>query len=182
MRVRAVEGTRTSTGTPTKGRQQRGFTTPELLVALIVGTIMTVVAIPMFLTALNNARLSNAVSSISSIVSSTRYQALMKSQIYTVVLTVPANSWVVTNVSTSTAGAATPVSNGQTVRINGGTAATFTYTFCPNGTTYGATSGLCPGQAGFTSTNPPALSLTYGSRQVNLAVSTVGNVTTTIIK
>ena len=166
---------------PERHRGQRGFTVPELLIALVIGTVMTAVAIPMFFKALNNARLSNAVSSISSVISSTRYSALMKSQTYTVVITAPANTYVVTNVSTSTAGAATPVANGQTIKINGGTATTYTYTFCPNGTTYGATSGLCPGQTSFTAVNPPALSLTYGSRQVNIAVSTVGNVTTTII-
>ena len=107
----------------------------------------------------------------------------MKNQIYTLVITAPGNTYVVTNVSTSTAGAATPLANGQTVKINGGTGATYTYTFCPNGTVYGATSGLCPGSsASFSATATPGLQITYGSRQVNIAVSTVGNVTTTTIQ
>jgi prepilin-type N-terminal cleavage/methylation domain-containing protein len=161
---------------------QRGFTVPELLITAVIGTVLTVVAIPMFYNALNNMRLSNMVSNLSGIVSSTRYQAIMKSQVYTLVITVPANTFVVTNFSTSTAGAATPLANGQTIKLNGGTAATYTFTLCPNGTVYGATSGLCPGQAGFASVAPPALSVTYGSRQVNIAVSTVGNVTTTTIQ
>jgi Tfp pilus assembly protein FimT len=161
--------------------RQCGFTVPELLITCLVGTVLTAVSIPMFYNALNSMRLSNMVSNLSGTISGTRYQAIMKNQVYTLVITVPANTYVVTNVTTSTAGAATPLANGQTIKLNGGTAATYTYYLCPNGTVYGA-SGGCPGQTGFASVAPTTLSVSYGSRQVNIAVSTVGNVTTTTIQ
>jgi len=165
----------------TQNRQSKGFTVPELLIALTIGTVMTVVALPMFLNTLNNMRLTDMVSNLSGTLSSTRYQSIMKNQDYSLVITTPANTYVVTNLSTGTASASIPLANGQTIVINGGAAATYTYTFCPNGTVYGNT-GNCPGEAGFASVATPALSVTYKSRQVNLAVSSVGNVTTTIIK
>jgi prepilin-type N-terminal cleavage/methylation domain-containing protein len=156
--------------------RQRGFTVPELLITALVGTVLTVVAVPMFYNALNSMRLSNMVSNLSGIISSTRYQAIMKNQVYTLEITAPANTYVVTNFTTTTAGAATPLANGQTVKINGGSGATYTFTFCPNGTVYGSGGG-CPNANAI-----PALQVTYGSRQVNIAVSTVGNVTTTTIQ
>lgn len=153
-----------------------GFSLIELLIVVVVGTILTVVGIPMFNSAMANMRLSNMVSNLSGAISSTRYQAIMKNKVYTLAVSVPANTYTVTDFTDSVTGSAIPLANGQTVKINSGTTATYTFTLCPNGTVYG-TGGGCPNANAI-----PALSVTYGSRQINIAVSSVGNVTTTIIQ
>lgn len=151
-----------------------GFTVLELLLVITVGAILTAVAIPIMGTALNNAHVTSMVDAISGAVAKTRYQSIMTSQPYTLVVTAPANTYVVKNITTGVSSVAIPLPS-QTVKINTGTAATYTFTLCPNGTVYGA-GGVCPGVA-----LPPALSISLQGRQVNMAVSSVGNVSTTIV-
>ncbi len=163
-----------STHYPVKQSNSHGFSLPELLITLLVAMILTGIAIPAVNGAMTSMRLNSTVSTITAAVSRTRYRAIMDSQPYTVVLTTPGNSYVVTNVTTNTADAAVPLPS-QGVAVNGGTNATYTFTLCPNGTVYGA-GGTCPG-----TTLPPALSATYQGRQTDINVSSVGNVTTTIV-
>ncbi len=151
-----------------------GFTILELLLVVAIGIILTAVAIPMINSALNNMHVNSMVDAISGAVSKTRYQAIMASQPYTLAITAPANTYVVTNVATTAASTAVPLPS-QTVVINGGTAATYTLTFCPNGMVYGA-GGACPGAS-----LPPALSVSSQGRQINVSISSVGNVSTTSI-
>jgi prepilin-type N-terminal cleavage/methylation domain-containing protein len=154
-----------------------GFTLLELLLVIAVGMILTAVAIPVIGTTMNNMRMNSVVNAISSAVSKTRYESIMVSQPYTLVLTAPANTYVVTNTSTAFASPVTPLPS-QLVQINGGAAATYTFTFCPNGTVYGA-GAVCNPPAGAA---PPAISVTSQGRQINVTVSGVGNVTTTTIQ
>lgn len=152
-----------------------GFTLLELLLVIFVGTVLMAVAIPTMRSVMNNMRVNSMVSAISGAVAKTRYQAIMGSQPYTLTITAPANTYVVTNVTTTVASAPVPLP-GQNVALNGGAGATYTFTFCPNGTVYGA-GGVCPG-----ANAPPALSVSSQGRQVNVNVTSVGNVTTKSIK
>jgi prepilin-type N-terminal cleavage/methylation domain-containing protein len=157
---------------PTRG--SRGFTIIELLIGVFVASILTAIAIPVFNSAMTNSRMNSMVSAITGTISSTRYQALMKSQIYTVAITAPANTYVVTNVTTNTAAPTVPLPT-TLVLVNGG-AGTSTFTLCPNGVIYGAGGSCASGSAA-----PPAISISSGNRQINMSISSVGNVSTTII-
>lgn len=153
----------------------KGFTLGELLVVLVVGTILTVMAVPILGTVMSSMRMNSMTNAISAAVGKTRYRALTSSQAYTLALKVPGNTYIVTNVSTATADRPVPLPS-TSVLVNGGANATYTYTFCPNGTVYGA-GGACSNNPNL----PPALAITYQTRQTNISVSMVGNVTTTII-
>ncbi|MGA9883633.1 MAG: prepilin-type N-terminal cleavage/methylation domain-containing protein [Candidatus Acidiferrales bacterium] len=152
-------------------RPLAGFTLIEMVTVVAIGLILTAVAIPVFSTAMANMRINSAVSAFSGAISSARYHAIKDSQTYTFVLTTPANSFVLTNTSTGVAANAVPLPS--YVSISGGSGSPYTYTLCPNGMVYGA--GGCPGA------DPPALSFLYQGRQINLAVSEVGNVTKTVV-
>ncbi len=152
--------------------KSQGFSLPEILIVLLIGTILTAIAIPIMNVAMASMRMSSTVSAITAAISQTRHRAIMNSQAYTLVLTTPGNIYVVTNVATNLADLAVPLPS-QAVAINGGANATYTFTLCPNGTVYGA-GGTCPNNNG-----PPALIATYQGRQSNINVSSVGSVTTT---
>jgi len=160
-------------------RARCGFSIVELLIVVLVGGILTAMAIPKFQSTMASMQLNSTVSTISAAVSQTRYSAIMNSQIYTLDFTVAPNvytTYVVTNITTNTVNPSASLPS-KTILINGGTAATYSYTFCPNGIVYGA-GGICTGNGNA----PPALSATYGGRQENINVSTVGNVQTTRIQ
>jgi len=141
------------------------------MVALLVGVILTAAAVPITKSASNTLQLRSVGTSLTSGILNTRYRAIMNSHVLTFTLTTPANTYVVTDVTTGVAATAIPIP-GQSVTINGGVG-TYTFTFCPNGMVYGA-GGVCPGN-----TAPPALTATTNGKQLNLTVSGVGNVTTT---
>src|SRR5579883_2978309 len=155
-------------------RKSHGFTMLELTVVLLIAGITAAFALPVLDASMTTMRMNSAVSAMSAAISNTRYRAIKDSQVYTVVLTTPANTYVVTNVSTATADAAVPLPY-TAIAFNGGTSATYTFTLCPNGTVYGA-GGTCPGN-----TTPPTLAATFQNREIDLTVSSAGNVTTKII-
>ena len=154
--------------------QSKGFTIVELLVVMAIGIVIAAMSIPITQSALSSMRMNSAVSSISTTISKTRYRAIRNSDIYTLAISTPRNTYVVTDVSANVVDRVEPLPS--IVAINGGGAAVYTYTFCPNGMVYGA-GGTCVNNANL----PPALSATYKTRLTNINVSTVGNVTTTII-
>jgi prepilin-type N-terminal cleavage/methylation domain-containing protein len=152
----------------------RAFSLLELTVTLLVAGILAAFAIPVVDASMTTMRLNSAVSAMSSAISNTRYRAIKDSQIYTLVLTTPANTFVVTNTGTSTSDPQAPLPY-PVIAFNGGGSATYTFTLCPNGTVYGA-GGACPGN-----TAPPALAATFQNREVDLTVSSAGNVTSKTI-
>jgi len=151
-----------------------GLSLPELMIGMAVAAILTAMSVPVVNSTMSRMRMNSAVSSISTAISKARYQSIRNSDIYTLAINVPQNTYVVTDVSTNVANTAVPLPN--TVAINGGNSAVFTYTLCPNGTVYGA-GGTCTNNTNA----PPALTVTYSQLQTNIAVSTVGNVSTTVI-
>ncbi|GEM_PF-1825410 len=154
--------------------RSRGFTLVELLIVLLVGSVLAAMAIPIMSTALSGMRLSSTVTALSGAISNTRYRAIKDSQVYTLTITVPRNTYAVANVGTGVAEAPVPLPNPGTL-LNGGASATYTFTLCPNGTVYGA-GAACPGN-----NTPPQLTATYRGKQTDISVSSAGNVTTTNI-
>ncbi len=142
---------------------------------LLASSILAAIAIPTYQTMKSEMQMNSMANAIAGAVSQTRYAAIMNSEIYTLVITTPANTYVATNIGTGVASSAVPLP-GSSILLNGGASATYTFTLCPNGTVYGA-GGVCPG-----TNNPPAISATYQGRQTNVSVSGVGNVTTTTIQ
>lgn len=151
-----------------------GLSLPELVIGMAIAAILTAMSVPVVNSTMSRMRMNSAVSSISTAISKARYQAIRNSDIYTLAISIPQNTYVVTDVSTNVANTAVPLPN--IVAINGGTSAVITYTLCPNGTVYGA-GGSCTNNTNA----PPALTVTYSQLQTNINVSTVGNVTTTVI-
>jgi prepilin-type N-terminal cleavage/methylation domain-containing protein len=152
-----------------------GLSLPELMIGMAVAAVLTAMSVPVVNSTMARMRMNSAVNSISTAISKARYQAIRNSDIYTLAINVPQNTYVVTDVTSNVPNAAVPLPN--IVAINGGTSAVFTYTLCPNGTVYGA-GGTCTNNTNA----PPALSVTYSQLQTNINVSTVGNVTTTVIR
>jgi prepilin-type N-terminal cleavage/methylation domain-containing protein len=155
-------------------RLLKGFTTIELMMSLVIGGILTAMAIPVLKTSLSRAKVNAAVSQITSEFTKVRYRAIRNCQIYTMTITAPQNTYQITNVSTGVV--FNPDSLPTQVAINGGGAGAYTYTFCPNGMVYGA-GGACPN-----GNVPSALTVTYQTRQTNMSFSQVGNVISTIIR
>lgn len=153
----------------------KGTTVLEVVMVLLIAAVLTAITLPFYNGSRFDSQMNGTVGAISAVVTQTRYAAIMNSQIYTLVITAPANTYVVTNVSTSTAQSAVPLPY-TAVLIDAGASATYTYTFCPNGMAYGAVSGLCPPS---TIVAPPVLTLSNTTRKVQLNVSNVGNVTPT---
>lgn len=157
-------------------RNAGGFTVLELMIVLVVGAVLTALAVPALNTAMTNMRMNSMAAGISSIISKTRYGAIMNNQIYTLDVHAPANTYVVTNQNTGVAANAVPLPS-SVIAINGGTQGTYEFTLCPNGMVYGVGASC----ASVGNTAPPALSIAYAGRQINISVSSVGNVTTTTI-
>ena len=99
--------------------QAKGFTLVELLVVLVIGTILTVMTVPILGTVMSSMRVNSMANAISAAVGKTRYRALTSSQAYTLALKVPANTYIVTNVSTATADGPVPLPSTSVV-VNGG--------------------------------------------------------------
>jgi prepilin-type N-terminal cleavage/methylation domain-containing protein len=150
-----------------------GFSIIELLVVLVIAAVMTAMAMPVMSSVQAGMKVNAAVSAINGAIQKTRYRAIRNSQIYTLALTAPQNTYIVTNVATGIADRALNLPS--QVRINNGAGQTYTFTFCPNGIVYGA-GGACPNV-----TLPTPLTLTYRTRQTNMSFSQVGNVTATVI-
>ena len=158
-----------------RAARARGFTLPELAAVVAVIMILVGISAPSLASTLSLFKVRGGVSAISAAIQSTRYRAIMTSQIYTIAFTAPADSYVITNVGTATASNAVPLPGNRALILNGGVGATYTFTLCPDGTVNGS-AGTCPN-----ATAVPALSVAYQTRQVNINVSSAGSITTTFI-
>src|ERR1700692_4764397 len=94
----------------------RGFTLVEMLVVVVVGTILTVMAIPSVTSGVRSYRLRGAVSNVTWAIHSTRYQALMEGYQFQVVFSSSANTYQIQSmappaVSFSNVGTSVPFSS-----------------------------------------------------------------------
>jgi prepilin-type N-terminal cleavage/methylation domain-containing protein len=151
----------------------RGFSLIELLMVLLIGTVLTVMAIPASRTAIATYRLDAAVNSVTGAIQSTRYQAIMHGYPFQIDIDGTANTFQVSSepggTTTFTAtGTAIPLS-GSAVTINVGTTnSTSTghviLQFKPNGSIL-ATSGQ---------SMPMSFTVSYNGTTKTLTVSNYG--------
>ena len=111
----------------------RGFSMIELLIVMLIGTILTVMAIPQVTTGVNRYRLQGAIASSTWAIQSTRYQALMEGYQFQVVFTKSDNSYQIQSKPTGAAsfsnvGGLVPLS-GSAIALDADT----TLQFRPNG-------------------------------------------------
>jgi Tfp pilus assembly protein FimT len=152
--------------TKVHGRNRRGitgFTVLELVMGILVGTILTAMAIPQVRAGLNSYRLRGAAASSVWAVQSTRYQALMEGYPYQVVFSQANQNYQVQNlppgsVSYANVGTAVPLS-GSPITLNQDT----TLQFKPNGSVTAAVGAL-------------SFVITYQGKTATLTVSNYGNV------
>jgi Tfp pilus assembly protein FimT len=114
----------------------------ELIMALLIGSILTAIAIPQGKAVINNYRLQGAVASCTWAIQSTRYQALEQGYPYQVVFTASSKSYQIQNLPTgavtyANVGSAVPIS-GETVTLSQDT----TLQFKPNGSVTATTGAL----------------------------------------
>jgi len=80
-----------------RSNSARGFSLIELLVVVVIGLIMTAMAIPLLNNAISYFRLRGAVSSVTGAIQSTRYQAIFQGCPYQVVFTAATSTYQIKN-------------------------------------------------------------------------------------
>jgi prepilin-type N-terminal cleavage/methylation domain-containing protein len=144
-------------------RKIRGYTLIEIVIAMLVGTVLTAIAIPSVRAGMNNYRLNSAVAMAKWAIQSTRFQALMKGYPYQVAFNASSANYQVQNLPSGT----TYQNVGTTVPLAGWpmtVSANTTINFKPNGMVT-ATVG----------TN--SFTITYQGTTKTITVSNYGNVT-----
>lgn len=144
-------------------RPSHGFTLIEVIMALLVGTILTAIAIPQIKRSVNSYRLTSEVDMITWAIQSTRFQSLMQGYAYQVVFTKASNSYQIQNepVGTTTfanVGNSVPMSSSAVTLDQD-----MTIQVKPNGS------------ASVTVGTPP-LSVTYQGTTKQITVTNYGNV------
>jgi len=165
-----------------KRHSSSGFSLIEVLMVIAISLVLAGIAIPGFMNALKSYNQSATVSAVTGAIESTRFLAIMRGYPYQMVFTASTLSFEVYNeippattfsvVVPAQGSAITPLPNAGGVAMHG--AATFTYTFCPNGTVFGAATA-CPGSA-----MPPSMQISNSVKSNTITVSGVGNVSTSI--
>ena len=154
-----------------------GFTIIEILVTITIALILTAMAIPLLQNVLTGYRLNGAVSSMSGIIQSTRYQAIFNGYPFQVVIDKTAMTYQVTS-DPNRAGAFTnfcvPAAASCPVSLTGSSipvaiGANTTITFSPGGSVTSTTAA-----GGLTQ-----IVVTYKSKQETINVSSYGNVKVT---
>lgn len=143
-----------------------GYSLIELMMGLLVGIILTAMAIPHVTAIQNQYRLQGAVDSSTWAIQSTRYQALTAGYPYQVVFSKSASNYQIQNLPTGTAtyanvGTAVPLS-GSNVILNQDT----TLQFQPNGAVTAVQGAL-----NFT--------ITYNGSTKTITVTNYGNISVT---
>lgn len=169
--VRAGEGSLNED----RRRHVRGFSMIELMITVVIIVVCSVIALPIINSVMGAYRLRSAVSSVTGLIQTARYQAISSGYAYQVVLSKTASTFQVQSNPTwptgtfsnycvpAAASCPVPLSNSGIQVILG---ADTTLQFRP--------SGMVTAIVG--STN---LTLTYGSKTENIAVSTYGNIKVT---
>jgi type II secretory pathway pseudopilin PulG len=153
----------------------RGFTVVELLFVCLIGLVMTAMAVPLVGNVTSYFRLRGAISSVTGVIQSTRYQAIFRGCPYQVVFLAAANTYQIQNQCPTggafvnaclpaaaacpmpLSGSATPVTLGADI----------TLTFSPGGKVTSAAA-------------PMAMVLTYGGKPPEtITVSSYGSINVT---
>jgi prepilin-type N-terminal cleavage/methylation domain-containing protein len=143
----------------------RGFTLIELIMVLLVGSVLTAMAIPQVQRGLNNYRLRGAVASATWAIQSTRYQAMQQGYPYRVVFTAATGTYQIQNLPSGATylnvGTAVPLS-GSVVTMTPDT----TIQFRPNGAVLNMVGTL-------------SFTISYQGTTETITVSNYGNVSVT---
>ncbi len=157
----------------TKTRSNAGFSAIELIMVLLVGTIITVSAIPTVSSTVKQYRLKSAVATTTWSIQSIRFQALMEGYPFQVTFQGDSNGNNPTYQIASKASGATSYSNvGRTVPLSGSSvnlAAATVVQFQPNGTV-----SVTRGGAAATS-----MQISYYGNSNTITVSNYGNISVT---
>lgn len=141
-------------------RQDRGYTMIEIVMAMLVGMVLTAMAIPQVRSGLNTYRLNSAVAMCKWAIQSTRFQALEKGYNYQVAFSSTNLNYQIQNAPSGTyanVGSAVPFTSWP-MTVNQDT----TITFQPNGFVTSA-----PGNS---------FTITYQGVTATITVSNYGNV------
>lgn len=156
-------------------RHVSGFSMIELVITVLIILVGTAIAVPIVNSVIGTYRLRSAVSSVTGLIQSARYQAISSGYAYQVVLSKTASTFQVQSNPTWPAGTFSnycipaalscpvPLSNSGIPVVLG---ADTTLQFRP--------SGMVTATTGSTT-----LTLTYGPKTQNIAVSTYGNIKVT---
>lgn len=147
----------------TNRNRDHGYTMIEIIMALLVSSVLTLIAVPQVKSMVYNYRLQGAVASCTWAIQSTRYQALQQGYPYQVAFSSSGGTYQIQNetpgaTSYSNVGNAIPIS-GATITMNQDT----TLQFKPNGAVTATTGAL-------------TFTLTYQGVTKTISVSTYGNV------
>lgn len=155
------------TSRPAK-RNQSGMSLLELIIVLLIGSVLTAMAIPQVKRSLYQYRLSSEVAMITWAIQSTRFQSLMEGYPYQVVFTQSSNSYQIQSEPTGSAsfsnvGSSVPMSTAPiTIDQN------MTVQVKPNGS-LSVTVGTTP------------LTVTYQGGITQITVTSYGNVLVSIV-
>jgi len=144
-------------------RRVRGFTLIEIIIAMLIGTVLTAMAIPQIKNQMFSYRLTSATTNIKWAIQSTRFQALMKGYPYQVVFSSSNFNYQIQNLPSGT----TYQNVGSTVPLAAWpmtVSADTTLQFKPNGSVTASVGGL-------------SFTITYQGTTKTVTVSNYGNVT-----
>ena len=142
---------------------RRGFTLIEVIMAMLVGLILTAIAIPQVKSAVYSYRLNSAVSMAQWAIQSTRFQALQQGYPYQVVFTASTMSYQIQNLPSGS----TYVNVGSPVPLSA-----WTMTFSQNTTINFKPNGMVTATVGSN-----VFTITYQGTTHTITVSNYGNVT-----
>jgi prepilin-type N-terminal cleavage/methylation domain-containing protein len=152
--------------TPENARvRTSGFTLIELLMVMVIGLIITAIAIPLTQNLRSQYQLNGAVSSIVGAIQATRYQAISNGYPFEIILTKATSTYQVQNDPTRTGawgnpGVVTPISgNGTPVTLDNDVTLQFS-----------------PGGRVTASVGTTTMNLTYLGNTKRIVVSSFGNV------
>ncbi len=139
-----------------------GFSLIELMIAIVVGLIITAAAIPQIKEGVYQYRLRGAVASATWAIQSTRFQALMEGYPYQVVFSHTNNTYQIQDLPSGT----TYANVGSTVPLSGSAISLdqdMTIQFKPNGSVT-------------TTVGTPPLSISYQGSTKQMTITSYGNV------
>jgi prepilin-type N-terminal cleavage/methylation domain-containing protein len=141
----------------------RGYSLVEIIMVMLIGSILTAVAVPSVKSVINNYRLNSAVAMAKWSIQSTRFQALAKGYPYQVIFDATNVNYQIQNLPSGTTyvnvGSAVPLA-AWPMTMNQGS----TITFQPNG---------------FVNATNNSFTITYQGVTATITVSNYGNVTVT---